>query len=284
MSAYKKIFIILGLGLLVVSCKTLNKDITYAEMVRSSSNEAQSLFNQPEFETCKPNDRKEFGSIILKNNLWGRSKLKNPSEAQLCAFKKGGQYGWKWQLPNSASGVIGYPALQVGRNPFGKGSSPVEEFPIKVSNVKSLKVDYAVETRVKHKKYNLAFDLWLANKEDYALENITTEIMVWEDYFDFTSYGKRVANIITPFGTYDVLIGHLDNPKFSQDWKYIAFVRTSTRDNGQVDLGHFLDYLVRQGHVSKDDYFTSIEFGNEIGNSSGYTLVKAFDWKLETKY
>src|SRR5210317_101682 len=257
MKTYKNIFILLGIALLVLSCKTLNKDISYNDMVRSSSSEAQTLFTQPEYQTCKPDDRKDFGSIILKNNLWGRSKLKNPSDAALCAFKKGNHYGWKWQLPNSASGVIGYPALQVGRNPFGKGVSTVSEFPVKVSDVKSLSVDYAVETKVKHKKYNLAFDLWLANKKDYGLENITTEIMVWEDYFDFTSYGKRVANIITPFGVYDVLIGHLDNPKFSQDWKYIAFVRTSTRENGQVDLGHLLKYLVKQGHISKDDYFTS---------------------------
>ena len=251
-------------------------------MLEQSSMEARQLFNQPDYETCKANDRKEFGSIILKNNFWGRSKLKNPESGSLCSYKKGNLYGWKWELPTSASGVIGYPALQVGRNPFGKGGSPVMDFPVQVSNIKSIMVDYEVETEVKHKKYNLAFDLWLTNNKNYGLENITTEIMIWEDYFDFTSYGKRVANIITPFGTYDVLIGHLKNPKFSQDWKYIAFVRTSTRSKGQVDLGYLLNYLVRQGHISEKDYFTSIEFGNEIGNSSGYTMVKSFEWKLET--
>lgn len=250
-------------------------------MVGRASQDAKKLYNSPDYETCKPDDRKEFGNVILKNNLWGRSKLKNSAEAKLCSYKKGNYFGWKWQLPDNASGVIGYPALQVGRNPFGKGRSNVSEFPVEVKKVKSLIVDYEVETRVKHRKYNLAFDLWLANKKDYGIENITTEIMVWEDYFDFTSYGKKVANIITPFGAYDVLTGHLKNPKFSQDWKYIAFVRTSPRSAGKVDLGFLLNYLVRNGHIASSDYFTSIEFGNEIGNSSGYTLVKSFDWSLK---
>ncbi len=279
---FKYIFSFVLLGSTFISCKTLNSDITYGDMVKQASSEAQETYQNPDFETCTPDDRKEFGDIILKNNLWGRSKLNNPELAQLCSYKKGDYFGWKWQLPDNASGVIGYPALQIGRNPFGKGTSNVAEFPVQVKAIKALPVSFDVETQVKHKKFNLSFDLWLANKEDYGLENITTEIMVWEDYFDFTSFGKKVANIITPFGTYDVLMGHLENPKFSQDWKYIAFVRNSPRSGGEVDLGFLLHYLVRNGHISESDYFTSIEFGNEIGNSSGYTLIKNFDWSLVT--
>jgi len=268
-------------ALVFTSCKTLNKDVTYEDMVRNASSHARKVWNEPDYETCKPDDRKTFDGVTLKNNLWGRSKLDQPESAVLCSFKQGESYSWKWELPNNASGVIGYPALQVGRNPFEKAASNVAEFPVKVGEIKHMPVNYAVETNVKHKKYNLSFDLWLTDKQDYALENIQTEIMVWEDYFDFTSYGKKTATIIAPFGTYEVFEGHLKNPKFSQDWQYIAFVRTTTRSEGEVDLAFFLEYLSKGGKISKEHYFTSIEFGNEIGNSSGYTLVKTFNWGLE---
>lgn len=263
------------------SCKTLNKNVTYSEMLGQASAKAQKLVSDSEYETCRQGERKQFDGVILKNNLWGKSKLKNPEQAVLCSYKKEGIYGWKWELPNNAGGVIGYPALQVGRNPFEKGVSNVEEFPIQVSKIAKLPVHYDVETHVKFRKYNLAFDLWLTDVEDYALGNIKTEIMIWEDYFDFTSFGKKVATILTPFGTYEVLEGHLENPKFSQDWQYIAFVRTVPRKKGEVDIAFFLEYLVSKGLISEDHYFTSIEFGNEIGNSSGFTVVHQFDWNLE---
>ncbi len=280
-----KHILFLSLLLLVVisfiSCKTLNKNVSYSEMLGQASVQAQKLISDAEYETCKQGDRKQFEGVILKNNLWGKSKLKNPDQAVLCSFKKEDLFGWKWQLPNNAGGVIGYPALQVGRNPFENGESNVAALPVPVFEIKRLSVQYDVETHVKNKKYNLAFDLWLADVREYSLENIKTEIMIWEDYFDFTSFGKKVATIISPFGTYDVLEGHLDNPKFSQDWQYIAFVRTVPRTKGEVDISFFLKYLVSKGMISTEHYFTSIEFGNEIGNSSGFTMVRQFDWQLE---
>lgn len=263
------------------ACKTLNKNITYAEMLGQASLKAQRLVSDPEFETCKQGERKKFDGVILKNNLWGKSKLKNPEQAILCSYKKEGLFGWKWELPNNSGGVIGYPALQVGRNPFEKGVSNVAEFPVQVDRIEKLPVTYDVESHVKYRKYNLSFDLWLTDAEEYALGNIKTEIMIWEDYFDFTSFGKKVSTIITPFGTYDVLAGHLENSKFSQDWQYIAFVRTIPRTKGEIDIAFFLQYLLSKEMISKEHYFTSIEFGNEIGNSSGITVVHQFDWSLE---
>ena len=95
MKYFKNSIILFGMAFLALSCKTLNKNISYGEMLEQSSMEARQLFNQPDYETCKANDRKEFGSIILKNNFWGRSKLKNPESGSLCSYKKGNLYGWK---------------------------------------------------------------------------------------------------------------------------------------------------------------------------------------------
>ena len=105
--------------------------------------------------------------------------------------------------------------------------------------------------------------------------------MIWEDYFDFSSYGKVVDKIDTPFGRYKVYEGYLENKKFNQDWVYLAFVREVPRTKGEVDIQYFLSYLVEKGLIQSKYYFASLELGNEIGNSSGLTLVNKFEWSLE---
>ncbi len=273
---------VIAVLVLLASCKTLNNKVTHKEMVASASESAKKLVGTPDFKSCEQG-HKVIGTAKLKNNLWGKSKLKKGT-AELCTFLKDDLCGWEWKIDNAASGVIGYPALEVGRSPWGgKQRAGNNGFPIPVDDIGTLSVSYDFETLVKHKKYNLAFDIWLTNEEKANKDNITTEIMIWEDYFSFSSYGKIIEEIITPFGVYKVYRGYLENKKFNQDWVYLAFVRKNPRSSGEVDIQYFLDYLVKNKHISGKDYFASVELGNEIGNSSGLTLVKSFDWELKAK-
>lgn len=69
--------------------------------------------------------------------------------------------------------------------PWGsKGKKGRAGFPLLVSEIGKLNVTYDFETHVKHKKFNLAFDIWLTDIPNADNKNITTEIMIWEDYFD----------------------------------------------------------------------------------------------------
>ena len=258
--------------------------MSHEQMVSRASIDSQQLVKDFDFKSCIKGHREKIkDQVVLRNNLWGVTKLKKGS-AELCIFKKGTNYGWQWKIDESASGVIGYPALEIGRSPWGGNKSRDSgDFPLLVSNIDEFDVTYDFETHVKHRKYNLAFDIWLTDVAVASKENITTEIMVWEDYFDFSSYGKVIEKIITPFGRYKVYKGYLKNDKFSQDWIYIAFVREVPRSEGEVDIKHFLDYLVKNNHISEKDFLASLELGNEIGNSSGITLVKEFDWNLKKK-
>ncbi len=266
--------------LILSSCKTLNSDVTYEQMLESASRESRSLRSTPDFRKCNPKIHTQFGDVRLNCNLWGYKKLKKGQPYNLCVYKKGDFWGWDWQLPNNAQGVIGYPALLVGRSPWSPKRKKIGGFPRLVSNVSTLSVSYDVETYVKHKKYNLAFDIWLLDEEFGEKKNIRTEIMIWEDYFDFTSYGKVGAVLETPFGEYKMHLGYLTNPKYDQDWNYIAFVRTEPRTSGSVDIAYLLNYLLDRNLISKEHYMSSFEFGNEIGNSSGTTLVRKFEWEL----
>ena len=281
-SILKRLIIILFLlSNILNSCKTLNSDISYSDLIEKTSPKMQSLMNSPDYSTCYHGEKKHFGDILLKCNLWGKNKIKKGTP-HLCVYKKGNLWGWKWDIPHQARGVIGYPAIQVGINPQSKGVDKKAGFPVKVSLIKELKVDYDVETYVKHKKFNLAFDLWLVDS-DIGNKRIEAEIMIWEDYFDFSSYGKKKEVILTPFGSYKVLIGYLKNPKYKQDWMYIAFVRTDPRTQGTVDINYLLNYLVENNLIEKDNFLTTVEFGNEIGNSSGYTMINKFEWSFEIK-
>lgn len=239
---------------------------------------AKLLEKEPDSVNCKLNSNIKFKKAKLNNNLWGKSRLKG-QEGTLCTYYKGKLFGWKWELPKNARGVIGYPAIHVGANPWGT-KEKVGDFPIQLKEINQLKVAYEAEMYVKHKKYNIAFDLWLSSDFKSNKNTITTEIMVWEDYFDFKSYGKKVDEIITPFGTYNVMKGYLKNADFDQDWQYYAFVRTQKRQSGKVDLNYLLHYLIKNHKVNPNQYLTSIEFGNEIGNSSGFTFVRKFDLEM----
>jgi hypothetical protein len=275
------IFIVLGF-LVITSCKTLNKNVTHEQMIAMGSNDAKLLVNTPDYKKCNEG-KKEIDDITVKNNLWGKAKVKS-GRAELCTYVKGDTYGWEWKVDKGASGVIGYPAIEVGRSPWGNKSRKGEDgFPIKVTEIESLPVSYDFETLVKHKKFNLSFDIWLTDVPNANKDNITTEIMIWEDYFDFSSYGKVIDKIATPFGLYKVYKGYLKNEDYSQDWVYLAFVRETPRSQGEVEIKYFLDYLIRKNHISQNDYFASVELGNEIGNSSGLTLVRNFEWDLKIK-
>ena len=264
------------------SCKTLNSNVSLVQLQERSSLEMRSIFTNPDTTSCDLGFQIYEGEKTLKNNLWGKSKVKK-GDPTLCIYKKGELMGWKWDVPDNAKGVIGYPAVQIGQSPFSKINKIKYGFPVEVASITKLVVDYDFETHVKHSKFNLAFDIWLTDSQFSTKENIKTEIMIWEDYFDFTSYGKKIETIITPFGIYKVYAGYLENPKYGQDWQYIAFVRQSPREKGEVDVNHLLNYLINKELIAKEHYMTCFELGNEIGNSSGMTLVKKFDYIIETK-
>lgn len=274
--------LLLLLSSILISCKTLNSKVTYSEMMDRTSPKARALMDSPDFKTCNYNESKLFNDILLKCNLWGSNKIKK-GVPHLCTYKKGELFGWKWDVPNNAGGVIGYPALQIGVGPWEKRKTSRSGFPVKISSIKDLVVNYDVETHVKHRKYNLAFDLWILDSETNNKKQIKAEIMIWEDYFDFSSYGKKKETIITPFGVYKVMVGYLYNPKYKQDWQYVAFVREHPRSKGTVDINYFMNYLVENDIIGRDLLLSSVEFGNEIGNSSGFTLVNKFEWIFETK-
>lgn len=87
-------------------------------MIGNTSERVQSLLNTADYSNCEGGHKDIENDVRLKNNLWRKSKLKKGT-ARLCTFTKDDVCGWEWEIDKSAGGVIGYPALEVGRSPLG---------------------------------------------------------------------------------------------------------------------------------------------------------------------
>lgn len=254
--------------------------MSFQELMETRSLEAKLIEKLATEENCVPNTAQFFKEYELRNNLWGQARLNNEN-GLLCTFRSENGVGWKWRMPENVKGVIGYPSLQFGPGPWRNAKDKSHGFPVKIKEIENFEVQYETEIYVQHQKYNLAFDVWLSTAFSSNENTVTTEIMVWEDYFDFNSYGKKVDEIITPFGVYELRSGYLKNDEYNQDWQYFGFIRKEKRIQGRVDLLYLLEYLVENQGVNPQEYVTSVEFGNEIGNSSGFTLIKKINLILD---
>ena len=46
---------------------------------------------------------------------------------------------------------------------------------------------------------------------------------------------------------------------------------------GSIEISDYLDFLVKQGYISADEYLADIELGNEIVNGYGQTVIDGFE-------
>lgn len=271
--------------LLLSSCKTaLNANKTFAELKNNQTEKFNQLFENPDFKSCEISKKIKLGNIKMINNQWGISSLPKNS-LNLCIFHKNIEnndvFGWKWETKTNRNGVFAYPSLVIGNE---WGASNHSNFPVRITEIDELKVKYSSQNIIKGLKFNLSFDIWLVNKVGGNPKNLTHEIMFWEDYNDFRPDGKFREIIDTPYGKYKVYVGIMDKSKsIGLKWKYVAFVRIEKRNSGDLDLLYFFEYLKRIYFLNDKYMLNSIELGNEVGRSSGYTMIDEFSVEFRKK-
>ena len=160
-------------------------------------------------------EKSENGATIkwqkyeINNNKWGEHKIKKGVYSQTI-FTTDTAAGWKWQTPGKKYGVVGYPEIWFGESAwFNLTDIKTDNYFKNINEVKTFEVDYKTKLEVNDKKYNLAFDFWLHNSPKVALQTIGIEVMIWEDYNKFKPFGKKVGNIFTTFGQYDIYRGNI---------------------------------------------------------------------------
>jgi hypothetical protein len=137
---------------------------------------------------------------------------------------------------------------------------------------------------VEPKKYNLAFDLWVTKNGKNETNDISHEIMIWEDRNISMPAGKFIREVKTSSGIYRMYNTWMDRTSENlgtPGWYFTAFVRKDGRRSGKVNLKEFIYIMLVQGILYEQHFISTVEFGNEIYNACGYTIVNNYNLEIE---
>jgi hypothetical protein len=237
------------------------------------------LFN----EGIEHNSQFDFGIFRVSNNKWGEWKLKKREKYIQTLFELKNKVGWRYLTPNKNRGVIGFPEIFIGKSPFG-GESNSEYLPKKIKNIGILNANYDVSMHIEPKKYNLVFDLWITKNGKNETNDITNEIMIWEDRNVAMPAGKFIKDVNTTSGTYKMYHTWMDRTSENlgtPGWNFTAFVRKDRRRSGEVNIKEFIYIMLVDNLLDENNFISTVEFGNEIYNACGYTIVNNYKLDIE---
>ena len=223
-------------------------------------------------------DKIDFSSKRLINNLWGAP----PEEILSCEvyLTENKTYGWHWDRPDPLTkpGINGcqplYPNVRTGGCPWEP--SIVAEFPVKLSEVKTLQLD--VEYSYSESPtgiYNLAYDMFLSDTNQASSDpKPEAEIMIWLQHTLQQPADAYIGDVSDGINTYGYYSFTMQNGRL-----YYAFLlKEQTPLKGQltVDVKKLMDYL----ELDPNWYLHGVEFGNEVINGSGKIEISKNDVNL----
>jgi hypothetical protein len=229
------------------------------------------------------NSQFDFQYSKVLNNKWGEWKLKKGEKYIQTLYELNNKIGWEYLTPNKNRGVIGYPELFIGKSPFG-GDTNNDYFPKKIDNINILEATYDVSMYVEPKKYNLAFDLWVTKNGKNETSDISHEIMIWEDRNVSMPAGKFMGEVRTSSGTYRMYNTWMDRTSENlgtPGWYFTAFVRKEGTRKNTVNLKEFIYIMLLENILDEKHFISTVEFGNEIYNACGYTIVNNYNLEIE---
>jgi hypothetical protein len=139
---------------------------------------------------CKEWDRRSVGPYKVENNTWNKGDTSNFKQCVYMTERDGGvEAGWAWNWPGIRFNVVAYPNIIYGKNPWLP--STTSSFPIRIGDINCLRADLKVSQQGSGKG-NLAFDLWITNRERSQPGDITHEIMIWLAHQGFGSAGSKI--------------------------------------------------------------------------------------------
>lgn len=206
------------------------------------------------------------GSYEIVNNIWDRAGY----PGKQCITRS----GWTWDWPMSSQGVRSYPSIRQGWQPWA-GRSTLAKLPIQVSKMKSISASFNVTTK-QTGSYNTTFEMWIVNSATPSPRSIRTEIMIWTDRSILVPAGSKIDTVTLGGRKYDLWLkeGH-------QGWRYVAYVAQRRQLSGSLRLDAFVADCVKRGWVKPDEYVADIEFGNEIVNGKGSTVLNSISFSVQ---
>ena len=264
---------------LITACSYYGYPVAVKEETPKQHQDRSISMNLKDKQHCGEWKVLKLGEYELHNNVWGKGSITNFRQ---CVFTKKPalsdyQFGWSWNWPEVDYTVKSYPSVLYGRKPWNDYST-THRLPVKVSKLESLKVEYALSEQSVG-AMNLLLELWVTDTPTPSPYNRTREIAIHMYQKEWPAQGGDfVESLVIDETRYDF---HKNDaiivPGDDHKWAYLAFVNSGwPKYQAKVDVKKFVDYLVENGHMSKDEYIVSVELGNEITEGQGETKVKKF--------
>lgn len=227
----------------------------------------------------------------IANNVWNRQAV-GAQRAEQCVRARSltesdaREYGWRWGLPPESSTLISFPQVVYGWKPWDGGETSHPRLPIRIADIGTLRLSYAMETSAEG-KHNLATTLWLTRSGATGAEpnpkDISTDLMVWTDSSDLDPFGERVGYASIDGLDFEIWFARDmgDASGEGPRWNYVAYRATTQLAAASLDLKAFLQHAIEHEFVSPDHYVSDVEVGNEIMSGRGETWIKSISLEVE---
>jgi len=220
---------------------------------------------------------------LLINNVWNKGKTTGPYRQKIFVKNDKGKsvFGWSWHW-EFAPNVSAYPEVQFGSSPWGRPTAQNTGFPFRVDS-KKLTVYYTIDLHADG-SYNTAFEFWTISALPSVKKNIKHEVMIWVSKAGRAIPDGSPSESLKVGGvTYTIYMDqdHGDASGANKNrWSIITFVAHRPVLSGPLDVSAFIDYLLQKGIMSKNEYITCLELGNEVTSGSGSTVIRDYEIKL----
>ncbi|OGN52158.1 MAG: hypothetical protein A2352_10685 [Caulobacterales bacterium RIFOXYB1_FULL_67_16] len=207
------------------------------------------------------------------NNVWNPGHLVEGADYSVASTYKPGSPNadvtFQWSFPFATevfTNIKAYPEIIFGPAPMSGGQKATDvggTFPIQVSEIDNLTLDYSVDYTGNAGGFNVAFDIWLTSVEGGGASTLTNEIMIWVHKGDFAPFGDLVGRYVTD--DFSASVYHTGT--------YTALVLDSDLKSGEIDLDDVFDYLIDLGILSEDEFLASVELGAEVQSGAGSLTI-----------
>ncbi|MBB1247497.1 GH12 family glycosyl hydrolase domain-containing protein [Rhizobium sp. G21] len=137
-------------------------------------------------------DAYRLGDREVSNNVWNKGDLQSGVDySQTVTYDPSDlsrdiTFAWNW--PSSSDDVLAYPELIVGYKPWDASLTPAQRpdsLSSRISDIKNFVLSHDITIDGQTRNFNVAYDLWLTDKELGGSQTITTELMVWAHAYEF---------------------------------------------------------------------------------------------------
>lgn len=221
------------------------------------------------------------GPWLFVNNQWARARVGGHFDQCLLFRGSGGIAGWSWSWPRRPGLPLSFPQAVYGWSPWRTTGSTDPRFPIRTTELSSLRLDYDVRTTALG-EYTLLLVIYLIDASRSTLEvtppAIVTELTVILDHRgDTVPVGAVIDSPSIDGVRYDVRRRYAMGGPELLGYPAFYFQPCIPRRAGSLDLLRLLAYFKQRCWSGAPLSVASVELGNEVHGGAGTTWLERLE-------